>query len=857
MGQYFIQRILPHLAGIGILLVLIAAFYAPAFQGKVLQQSDNVQAYGMQNEIRDFKEKTGRHVHWTNAAFAGMPVYQILPENSKTVWYRFVYKVWLLGGDVTTAYGSAFALAIGMYLLLALLGVDWRIATVGAFAFSFSTGNIHLIEAGHSTKLFTLSFVPTALAGFLLMFRGKYLAGFAVAAAFMGFQIHASHYQITYYFGFILMFLFGAFAIHWFKNGKAKHAAIVAGLSIAAVGLGVLPSLSRMYTTYTYSPETIRGQSTLQSKNQQDGLDKDYIFDWSYGIPETMTLLVPNFYGGTSMESFLSDQSSSTLAAYRRVAPSLKPEQQQALQRSASHYWGNQPFTSGPVYIGAVIMLAFFMGCWLVKGPIKWGLIASTVLLLMFSWGSNLSFFNYLMVDYFPMFNKFRAVTMALSLAQMTIILLAVLGLQEFFFNSKTTEDDKKMSILVGLGAAAGLCILGLLASFMMKFGTDATMPVEFASALKSERAGLLRADVLRSLVFILLSGGALFAAWKYKLSAWVSIPLFALLVIGDLWMVDSRFLNSDRYIAASQKQTLVQPTDADKRILADTDPHFRVLDLTNRMNPNSPSGNPFSNALTSYFHKSIGGYHAAKLMRYQELVDAYMVTEGRFTLFENQNVLDMLNTKYFIQNQGQGPVPIVRNSANGNAWFVNQIKTAATADEELALLKGLNTKQAAVIHSEFSEYLSGFTPSTDPSASIRLTGYEPDKLTYTTNSSREQLAVFSEVYYTPSRGWTVTIDGQEIDGGFIRANHVLRALRVPAGQHTIVFEFKPSFFDTSQMLELIGSLLILLILLTAIGLSLKKRFDNPNNYIEQKAAPVKKQATKSTRPSSNKKKKK
>ena len=803
------KTILPHLIAIVVLIVGVAIYFQPVMQGKVLNQSDNLQARGMQAEMRKYMDEGRRVPLWTNQAFSGMPTYQLGGSGPGNLM-RLVNKALLLGKGVTASHLVLFIAALSMYILMLVLGVDWRLGIFAGLTFALCTHHLILAEAGHSTKLLALAYTPGIIAGVLLTFRERYLAGGALLAFFLSLQVYANHIQITYYL-FLMLGIFGVIKLidaarenNWMPFLKA------AGVAIVAVLLAFMSNTTRIWTTQEYGEETIRGGSELQASGQGDGLTKEYAFGWSYGIGETATLMFPNARGGGSI---MNTENTETYKRIRQPAGGLL-------------YWGDQPFTSGPVYFGAVLCFLFILGAFLYKDSLRWWLVISTGLAIILAWGRHFPSINYFMFDYFPFYNKFRAVYMILDVAQIIVIMLGLLGLQQFFKRDVPTAL-KQRALLWSGGIAVGICLLMYMIAMGMSFSgpndeqwlNNPNLGAAFVDLLESDRAAMLRGDIGRSLLLILLAAGALFASLRVKMQQIhiYSAVAVGVLMLGDMWTVSKRYVNGSSFEERASVNNFTEPTQADLRIMQDTEPYFRVLDLTR--------GNPYSSALASYHHKSLGGYHAAKLMVYQEMTERYIPPNNPY---QYPQILGMLNTKYIInQTQQGGPPSAVEVPGRlGNVWFVNNYNLVPDADTELNALATLNPSKTVVVQQKYADYLSGLNLVPDslrnPSDYIQLSNYDPEVLTYDYKASGEQLAVFSEIYYPPAKGWKVFIDGQEVDG-FIKANYALRALRLPAGEHTIEMRFEPRSFIVGERLSLFGSLIILLSVLGVCFLTFRR----------------------------------
>ncbi len=791
------KKIAPHLIAFFVLLIVAFARFAPIIlEGKTLQQGDNVQALGMQGESRRVEAKTGEYPLWTNAAFSGMPSYQILYPTSNPM--KFVQKLMLLGNDMAPPHTGILLMMLGVYLLLVVLKVDWRLGIIGAIGFGLAANHLDLVSAGHSTKVISAAYCAPILAGLILSFRGKYWLGGGLTALFVALQIYANHVQITYYF-FLSMLVFGVvYLIDAVKNGWLPRFGTAVGVSAVAVLLALGTNASRLMTTKEYADETIRGKSELTKKGNSSGssaeegggLSKDYAFQYSYGIAETWNLLIPNYLGGSSSIGFASDPESATIKALRTMK---NTEEATQLAQQSGHYWGAQPFVGGGVYMGMVFVLLFCMGMFLVKKPIRWYVLGTLMLAIMISWGSNFQALNYTLFDTLPMFNKFRDPKMFLIIANMLVVAFAMLGLQAFF-DKNTDAKERQKGLLLGGAVTAGL----LLTAFIVSLGFDYQKPNQeipkiLADALAEDRKGLLIADLLRSFAFAGLAFGLLWFWLKKSFSPTALALGIGLLAVVDIWGVGARMLTSEDFISDTQKNSLKQPTAADNEILKDQDPHFRVADFRRGM--------PFTNAFTGFFHQSVGGYHAAKMMRYQEVIERYLNEPTK-----NQQIYGMLNTKYFINQQDKA---LTNPSACGNAWFVGQIKVVPNGDAEIDSLATLNPKTQAVVQESFAASIKGFSPNFDSSATIQLTHYHPDTMIYKYSAATDQFAVFSEVYYPPSKGWKMFLDGKPTDD-FIKCNFVLRGAKLPAGQHELKMIFAPNSYYTGETIAMIAGLLVI-----------------------------------------------
>ena len=850
MNKDILKNIAPHVIAFFVLMAVSFLMFAPyVFQGKVLSQSDNNQARGSQGEIMKYIRETGEAPIWTNGVFSGMPTYQIHQTIKGNYTKPFFYLA-LMKQQIKDPYTSIFLSMLMCYLLLLVLRVDWRLAIPGAIAYGLSTYQIDIAEAGHSTKMIAYAYVPAILAGAVLAFRKRYLWGGGLFAMALALQIYANHLQITYY-TLLLLLLLGLMQIvksarenNWVDFGKAAGVLIVAGL------LGVASNTSRIWPSYEFAKESTRGKSELKSKaGKGSGLDKDYAFEWSVGKLESLTLLVPSFSGGGASQSFKGTK------LYDRIFRSAKAQMQQrgmspaqatkaAEQQVAVYfYWGDQRFVGAPIYFGAIIIFLFILGGFIVKGSMKWWLIASAILMLSIGWGKNF-FLNAIWFDYLPMFNKFRSVSMALQISQLACIALGLMGLQKMFDKSIALESKKK-ALLYATGGVGGLLVLLLLGSGMFSFsGLRDSQLGDMLSLVKEDRMSMMRKDTVRSLVLVLLSAGLIWAYLNGKAKSVVVALGIGVLILGDMWMVDKRQLFPEKFETRQiAEKSVATPLPVDEQIMADKDLHFRVADFS--------AGNPFQSARAAYFHKSVGGYSAVKIMRYQEVIDRYLSKPN-----ESMHIYGMLNTKYLIQGQG-AQAKVQRNpQALGNAWFVNSFEIVPDADAEMAALAKLNPRTKAIIEQKFAKPLEGFTITPDSTANIKLTSYHPDKMVYEYSAATDQLAVFSEVFYSPSKGWNLYLDGEPLLG-LTKADYILRAAKLPAGQKRILeMRFEPKSFLMGENISRIASILTLLLFFGGFGWYIKNN-GFPSTYrMEELEVVTKKKPVQKTKSKKKKKKK-
>lgn len=811
-------------------IVSLAYFYPATFEGRELFRNDVEGASGTAQDVRDYESATGEHSYWTNSLFGGMPMYQISPSYPSTKALQEIQNVGTLRAPLNIMGNYAwllFAMMVGFFIFMRSLKQDVIVAVLGALFWTFSSYFVILIVAGHIWKLTALCFIPPTIGGMIWLYRGKYLKGFVVTALFTALQIMANHVQMSYYFLFVMV----AIAISFFVQAIRQHQLgaylkSTIGLVLAGV-LGVAINLSNLYHTYEYSKETIRGGSELTIKPEgasessadanKSGLDKEYITQWSYGIGETWTLLVPNLKGGASGYVGMSPE------LMEKVSDITSDPQSQQILAGMNQYWGDQPFTAGPVYVGAFVLALFIFGCIRVKGPVKWALLAATILSVLLSWGHNFMSLTSWFIDYFPMYNKFRTVSSILVIAEFTIPALAVLGLVEFMKHPKESlKDVRSWGVALGLTFGAGILFYILPTVFfnfvstqeqemfnqaMSGNGQLISMIVNDLTAL---RVSVFRADVLRSLVVILLSIVPLYLYSINKLK-----PLWAVVLVGaisliDLYTVDKRYLNDEKFEEPLSVSSKAAPqTEADKLILKDKTPGYRVFNMT---------VDAFNESTTSRWHNNIGGYHPAKLQRYQDLISFQLARR-------NMQVLDMLNTKYFIvpSHDGKSQQVVPNPGAFGPAWFVKDIKVVNNANEEMQALDSTHLRETAVVDKRFvSNELSSLKPMTDTTATISLMKYAPNHLEYKSLSKEPGLAVLSEIYYP--HGWTATIDGKPAD--ILRVDYVLRALIVPAGEHTIALDFHPKSVKTTELVAKVAFWILLAVMILSIALPLLRKQD-------------------------------
>jgi len=808
MKKTDIKKWMPYIGAILIFLIVTLVYFFPLLEGKRIYQSDIVHFTGMSKEIVDFRKDTGTEPLWTNSMFGGMPAFQISTKYSGNL-LAWLDQVLQLG--LPHPAGVVFLYFLGFFILLLVLRVNPWLAVAGATSFALSSYFFIILEAGHNSKAHAIAYMAPVMAGIILTFRKKYLWGGIITAIFLSLEIRANHPQITYYLAMTAVIL-GLFElVYAFRNksfGPFLRSVVI--ILVASV-LALLTNLSNLWTTYEYSKYTIRGKTelTTEQSNRTSGLDKDYVTQWSYGIGETMTLLIPDIYGGSS-SAMISENSKLVKAMKENGIPdgSIREFISQPLPFL---YWGDQPFTSGPVYVGAIIFFLFILGLIIVKGPLKWWLLTATLISVMLAWGHNFMGLTDLFLHYLPGYNKFRAVTMILVIAEFTMPLLGILALKVVFDG---LLDKKKifLGLKIALGISGGLTLLfalfpGMFLDFtgLRDSNFAQQFPDWFMQGIRDERERIVRIDAVRSLVFILLAAVAVWAAIYGKLRREYLYAALIILILADMFTVNKRYLNSENFTSKSRMEKPYDASPADQMILQDKDPNFRVLNLT---------VDPFADAGTSYFHKSLGGYHGAKLRRYQELYD-YHISK------QNMAVINMLNTRYvIIPGKDKNPVAQYNSQALGNAWFVKEVRLVDNADQEIAALNGFDPSVTAVVDKRFEDQVKGFTSETDTLAFIRMTSYKPNQLEYIYKSGKPQMAVFSEIYYPA--GWNAYLDGNPVP--YFRANYILRAMVLPAGEHQVTFRFEPRSFFLGEWISKISSILLMVIALILIALEIRKQ---------------------------------
>ncbi len=794
-----LKKLTPHFIVILLFVLISFIYFSPVLEGKMLDQHDVKTFKGMSKEIRDYREITGEEALWTNSMFSGMPAYQISVKFHNNL-IQYVDKIITLG--LPRPVNLLFLYLLGFYILLLTLKIEYRLAFVGAIAFAFSSYFFIIIQAGHMSKAHAIGYLPMVVAAVIYTFNGKKLLGASLTALAVALQVYTNHFQITYYL-VLLLLIYGVIQfINELNKGNLIDFIKRSTLLILAALLAAGTSYTRLKTTSDYGKESTRGKSELTNniENKTSGLDKDYATQWSYGIAETMTFLIPNFHGGSSINSVLSVDDSETLSFLRKFKN--KKLANSLAQFKTSSYWGEQPIVSGPTYVGAIILFLFVLGMFIVKSNFRVWILLATIMSIMLAWGKNFMPLTELFLDYFPGYNKFRAVSMILIIAEFTIPLFAIVTLNKIL-NSNLNQVFYEKYLKLSYYIVAGISLLfALFPSLFLDFLSEKDLmpisssiktPSAFLDSIILDRSSILISDAWRSFIFISISFGILIMFLKQKIKKQYVIILLGILITTDLWNVNKRYLNDDNFVRKNKMKNPYKPTQADNFILNDKDPNFRVF---------NQSVNTFNDASTSYFHKSIGGYHGAKLKRYQELIEL-QISKG------NMNVLNMLNTKYFITSDGR---PQINSNALGNAWYIKNISLVNSADEEISALSNFDPSTTAIVDKRFANNLIEIDKKNNNS-SINLEIYKPNYLKYNCNNEVAQIAVFSEIFY--DKGWNAYIDGVKKD--HYRVNYVLRALNVPEGEHVIEFKFEPKVYAMGEKISL-GSSIILFIFLFLVS---------------------------------------
>lgn len=792
-------KYLPYAGAIVVFIIASLLYFNPVLGGKQIKQSDITQYRGMAKEMMDFrKQNNEKEPYWIGNAFSGMPAYQVGAKFPNDL----IKKIDLSLRFLPRPADYLFLYFIGFFLLLTALKVDWKLGILGSLAFGFSTYLIIIFGAGHNAKAHAIAYMPAVVAGVLFVFQKRYLLGFVVTSLAMALEIVANHIQMTYYLGFCLLILGIVEAINAFKQKQLPEFAKQVGILLVAFVIGIGANSTRLLSTKEYADYSTRGKSELTinpdgfAKEKTKGLDKAYITEYSYGILETFNLIIPRYMGGGTVEKLGEDSN-----FYKVLEGNAGKKVAKDYSAQVLTYWGDQPIVEAPAYIGAVIWFLFFLGIFFVRGKIKYWLVSATIFSLLLSWGKNFPILTDVFIDFVPLYNKFRAVSSIQVIAELCVPLLGILGLQAFL-NSKDTEkqiEGLKKAVL----ATGGLIIAGLALAYMtsnfegIRDDQYKQLP-ELIDALIADRKSMLLSDSLRSLLLVVASGGVLWFFIKQKIKLTPVILGIGVLVLFDLLSVDLKYVNEEDFTSSRNVERPFVANEADKKILQD-ETHFRVANFT---------ANLMNEGRTSYFHNSIGGYHAAKMMRYQELFE-YQIARN------NLEVLNMLNTKYFIGSKTE----VQKNDkANGNAWFISKLKLVSSANEEIQQLDSIQTKQEAIIRKDKYDGVLSF--KRDSLATIKLEKYVPNHLMYKSSTEENQFAVFSEIYYKD--GWNSYVDGTLVP--HYQVNYVLRGMNIPAGNHTIEFKFEPKVIDTGSKISLVFYALLILIPITWFFIEKKKK---------------------------------
>ena len=823
-----LKKYWPDLAAIVLFAVISFVYFMPAdLEGRILYRHDASAGRGMGHEQEEYMAQHGEYTRWTNSVFGGMPTYQTTPSYGSTdTLSKFMkaYHLWL-----PENVWFVFAYLLGFYILLRAFDFRKELAVLGSILWAFSSYFFIIIAAGHLWKVMALAYLPPMIAGVVLAYRGKYLWGFITTAIFTAFEVKANHVQMTYYYLLIVLLLVVAYLIEAVRQKQLARFGKATAICFAAAAIGISINLSNLYHTWQYSKESMRGKSELvkaDAANQtESGLERDYITRWSYGIGETWTLLIPNAKGGASAPI------AANATAMKKADPTFMDVYQQLGQ-----YWGEQPGTSGPVYVGAFVLMLFVLSLFIVRGPIKWALLAATVLSILLSWGKNFMPFTNFFIDYVPMYAKFRAVASILVIAEFTIPLLAMLALKRIVDEPDVLNKHLKQ-VYISFGLTAGFCLLFALMPtvFFSDFISTAeheslkNIPAEYLNRLlpnlQQIRQAIFTADCWRSFFVIALGTLFLLLFRAKRMSRTWLIGAIAALCLIDMWQVNKRYLNDSMFVEKSVRETPPEMTATDKQILQTKEMNYRVLNM---------SSDTFNENETSYFHKSIGGYHPAKLRRYQEMIVEYIAPEmaklmpaivqaqGDMTQLNGDSicpVLNMLNTKFFIMPlQGGQTIPIQNPYAYGNAWFVDRLTYVNNANEEIETVGKLKLRHAAVADRQFEAQL-GQAVEQDNTSLVTLKSYQPNELSYEVESGKGGVVVFSEVYYP---GWTATVDGRPAEIG--RVDYILRAIRVEPGKHTVVMSFHPASIRKTETVAYVAYVVLIVAVLLGMFFDWKKR---------------------------------
>lgn len=795
---------LPHILAVAFFIAISFIYCSPLLQGKVPSQSDVVQAKGMQKEVNQYRTKDGHTPLWTNVMFGGMPTYEIGGNLYTSNIGGYVIRLF------TVLFPSPVFLImiylLGAYLLFSVLNFDPWLAVAASVAITFSTYNFVLIDAGHNNQALAIAFFTPVVAGILLTYRKSYYWGAFLTAFFLSVELRSGHPQMTYYLGLMMAVLVLAKLIDAVIHKTVKPFFTASAWLALALGVAVLTNITSIWVNKEFVQETNRGKTelTLNKSEPRNGLSKDYAYSWSQGIGECMTFLVPNAYGGASDGNQLGTDSETAKALAANNAPI-------DYLSGIPTYWGGKPFTSGPTYFGAGILFLFILGLLVVRGPFKWWLLAVTLLSILLSLGKNFQAFSDIFFDHFPLYNKFRSVESILVIAGLAVPLLAFLTVRQISERPKGDENSLRNLKLAfyGLGSILLLLMIFRGAFFSFTGASDANFPVWLKAAVVSDRSTLFWKDALKSFIIIGLTAGAIWLLIERRIKVTHVYILVGLITLVDLWWVDKRFMNDTKFVSKAEQRDNFQPRPVDEEIMKDSTLDYRVFDQTI---------DPFNNATGSNWYNTVGGYNAAKLKRYQELIDNQLA-KG------NMHVFNMLNTKYFIvPDSAKRPVVQLNPGALGNAWFVSSAQFVSSADEEMNSLTGFDPREEAIIDHRYQPMINLLKMNFDPNATIKLTSYNPEHMVYAYNSATSELAIFSEIYY--DKGWNAYVDGKLTP--YFRADYVLRGMQLPAGTHKIEFDFHPVAYYTGEKISLAGSALLVLGFLALLWFDFRKKGDSP-----------------------------
>ena len=808
-----LYKFLPHFIVFILFVIISLAYFSPVLQGKKIFQSDIVQYTGMAKQQNDFRKSTGEETYWTNSAFGGMPTYQLGAKYP----HNYIKKLDLTLRFLPRPADYLFLYFIGIYILFLVLKLDYKLAFVGALAFGFSTYLIIILGVGHNAKAHAIAYMPLVLSGILLALRGNYFKGFLLTTIALSLELVANHFQMTYYLLLLVLVIGLVYLIDSYKKKTLPVFFKGVGILIVAVIFAIGLNATNILATKEYADTSTRGKSELtinpdgSAKEANKGLDYDYITEYSYGKLESFNLFIPRFMGGGSSEPL--PENPKSLDAILQLGAS--PQEANQILNQVPMYWGDQPIVAAPAYVGAIIIFLAILSLFLFNGKLKWWLVSGFLLSLLLSWGKNFSLLTDFFIEYIPLYNKFRAVSSIQVILELILPILAIIGLQQFLFTSEEIEKKKK-ALLYTTGITAGITVIFILfKSSLFDFASPydsyfmKDLGPQFVAAMQEDRMTLFTNDAIRSLVLVLLSAGILWFYFKSKLKQGTAIGLFAIFILFDLVGVDRRYVNNDDFVMSRIMDNPFQENFADKEILKDTD-YFRVYDVTS---------SPFNSGKASYYHNALGGYHAAKPGRIQD-IDNFYLSKGDI------GILNMMNVRYIITQGNNGSEVPQRNPyANGSAWFVENVMIAQNANEELLLLDSLDTKSTAIIHKEFTEKLPLENIKRDSTATIKIKNHAPNHLVYESSATSSQLALFSEVYY--SKGWNAYIDEQPVE--HFRANYILRAMKIPEGNHIIEFKFEPQVVATGSKVSLASSILFLLVFAGGFyyGSRKKEQLDN------------------------------